>query len=237
MLELNKIYNMDCLDGMKLMDNDSVDLMITSPPYNFGKDYGEFKDNMKHDEYLDFVKSWMTEAYRVLKESSRAYIVLFDKLIFDYKKIAEEIGFTYVQTLVWCKPNLIKHTTYSGFDWAPMAEMILLLRKGKRISMLNNRTVNTFSFFVIPSPQSQWKGENKRYHIAQYPQKLVKMLILRTPCTTILDPFIGSGTTAVVSKQLNKNFIGFETEEKNINIANERLAKTQSIKNLKEVFG
>ena len=67
MLELNQIYNMDCVEGLKKIDDNSIDLIVTSPPYNVGIDYDTWQDNMHWKDYLAWCKEWLTECYRVLK--------------------------------------------------------------------------------------------------------------------------------------------------------------------------
>lgn len=216
---------MDCLDGLKQLDDESVDVAITSPPYNLGRGYGDqCDDNMSESEYKQFTLNWVKEVYRVLKQSGRLYIIVSDKLLFTYRKITEKVNFNFVQVLVWCKPNLIGGTGRVILDWRPMTEFILLVIKGKRNKM-RKTTIHGFSFFVISSPQSNWKGERKRYHPTQFPVKLIEHILTRTPGKIILDPFIGSGTTAVVCKKLGLNFIGFELNPDYVKISKQRLSK------------
>jgi len=217
---------MDCLEGLKQIDSNSTDIVITSPPYNLGRGYGETcDDKLLESEYEEFTQNWIKEVYRVLKQSGRMYIILSDRLLFTYRKITDKVGFNFVQILVWCKPNLVGGTKRVISDWLPMTEFILLVVKGKRNKM-NKTTIHGFSFFVISSPQSNWKGERKRFHPTQFPIKLIQHILTRTPGKIVLDPFIGSGTTAVVCKKLNLDFIGFEINPDYVKIANKRLSKT-----------
>ena len=68
---INKIINEECIEGLKQLEDNSVDLCVTSPPYNVGIEYDDWMDNMPVDEYLQFARDWLTEVYRVLKPDGR----------------------------------------------------------------------------------------------------------------------------------------------------------------------
>ena len=74
MLKLNNIYNMDCIEGLRLIDDESIDLIVTSPPYNIGIDYDSYIDYIPWKDYLSWCRSWLTECYRVLKPDGRICI-------------------------------------------------------------------------------------------------------------------------------------------------------------------
>jgi site-specific DNA-methyltransferase (adenine-specific) len=67
-IELNTVHNIDCVKGLKLVDDNSVDLIVTSPPYNVGIDYDTWKDNMSWSNYLNWCQEWLTECFRILKD-------------------------------------------------------------------------------------------------------------------------------------------------------------------------
>ena len=73
-MELNKIHNVDCLDGFKLIKNNSIDLIITSPPYNLNKNYENYSDLIPYSDYLHWVDKWVQESFRVLSEGGRICI-------------------------------------------------------------------------------------------------------------------------------------------------------------------
>ena len=73
-LELNKVHNMDCVEGLKQLDDNSIDLIVTSPPYNVGIDYDTWKDKMPWEDYLAWCKKWLSECFRVLKDDGRICI-------------------------------------------------------------------------------------------------------------------------------------------------------------------
>jgi len=223
MLELNKIYCGDCLEIMKEIDNESIDLVLTDPQYNIGKDYEISKDNISDSEFWTFTNKWISQIFRVLKEGSKFYFSCLEKQIFDYKPICEEIGFSYRQLLIWYGPNQVGKGKISK-EWSPMFEPIFLFSKGKRTPMLSG-IGNTHNVLIESRPQRNF-NKDKRYHITQKPLMLYKRIISRTRGNLILDPFIGSGTTAIACKQLGRNFIGIEINPDYVEIANRRLANT-----------
>jgi len=209
---------------MKEMPPSSVDFCIADPPFNVGKDYGDFNDKKPEKEYWNWLKIRIKQVFRVLKENSRLYVFHGDKGIFKLKPICESIGFKYHQNLIWHKRNLC--TFRSGRitgDWHFMHENILLFHKGKRTPMLASRDANCFSVLIYPSPQRNFKYG--RDHPAQKPLGLMKHIIYRTPGELILFPFLGSGVDVRAAKDLKRNFIGIEINAHYCKIAEERLAQ------------
>lgn len=221
---INKIHCADCLEFMKEMPNSSVDFCIADPPFNVGKDYGNFNDKKPELEYWKWLKERIEQIFRVLKKNSRLYIFHGDRGIFKLKPLCESIGFKYHQNLIWHKRNLC--TFRSGRitgDWHFMHENILLFHKGKRTSMLPSHYANCFSVLIYPSPQRNFK--EGRSHPAQKPLQLIKHIIYRTPGDLILFPFLGSGIDTRAAKDLKRNFIGIEINPNYCKIAEERLAQ------------
>lgn len=109
--ELDRIYNMDCLEGMRMMDDGSVDLVVTSPPYNVGKDYGDVYDDGKPlNEYLGFIRCVFAEVYRILKVGGRALINVantgrkpYVPLASYYNIMMIELGYLHRGEIIWDK--------------------------------------------------------------------------------------------------------------------------------------
>jgi len=110
--------------NMPLADN-SVNIILTSPPYNVNLPYEDYDDNLPEDEYFEIMKAFLSEAYRVCAESARMYCGLGDKTIWQFKQMAEDAGFHYVQMLTWCKPNLARGCKSIHNDWMCSSEHIL----------------------------------------------------------------------------------------------------------------
>ena len=203
MLEKNKIYQGDCLELLKNISSDSIDLVITDPPYGMGFQSNHRK--VKHDGIigddtlpLDAIK----ECIRVAKNA--CYVFCRWDNLKDMPKPRS--------VLVWVKNNWsmgdLEHE--HGRQW----EAICFYPKDghefvKRIPDVIhcNRTGNDL-------------------HPTEKPMKLIRELIKANKGDVVLDPFIGSGTTALACKQLGKDFIGIEIEPKYIDIANKRLQQT-----------
>lgn len=206
------------------MPDASVDIVFTSPPYNVGLAYIAYDDNREWNEFIDWLTSVYKEIERVLSDGGRIYSVLSDKLLFDLKPIQDKLGLTFVQILTWCKPNLCGGTSRISGDWNFLTEHILLFRKGKRTPMQNGNS-NTHSYFVIATPQSNFK--EGRFHPAQFPISLPDRILSRTPGDVVLDPFMGTGSTGLASIRNKRNFIGIEIDPNYFSVAEKRVKEAQ----------
>lgn len=225
MLELNKIYNMDCMEGMMMIEDESIDLVVTDPPYKCisggkpkkkGQPSGILsKNDGKIFDYNDIKpEMWIPEIYRVLKQNTHCYIMTNTINLFNYLNICKTVGFKLHSILVWKKNNCTPSRWYMK-----NGEYILFLRKGKakKINNVGSKMVHEFENII----------RNKR-HPTEKPVELMRMYIENSSNENdiVLDPFMGSGTTAVACKQLNRRFIGFEIDKKYFDIANRRLMET-----------
>ena len=246
---LNTIIEGSC-ENMKDIPNNSLHLMITSPPYNVSKEYD---NDLSLNEYLDLLKNCFTETYRVLVNGGRAcinmanvgrkpYIPLSDYV----SKIMIEIGFNMRGEIIWNKSaGAGISTAWGSFQSASnpilrdVHEYILIFSKGnyKRERDKNEKEFrhdNISKEEFIEWTKSVWtmnpESAKRIGHPAPFPEELPNRLIKLFSFTNdiVLDPFMGSGTTAIAAIKNNRNFIGYEINEEYINIANNR------IKNLKE---
>ena len=216
-MELNKIYNEDCLKGMKRIENESVDLIVTDPPYkttsrgNAGNSGGMtqnkefmtgkvFKHNdIKFEEYLP-------EFYRILKPTGHCYVMVNHKNLYNALTVAKESGFTFIKSLIWNKGNKIMGQFYMS-----QFEYILFFRKGKA-KRINN--CGTSDLLSVPNKKTK-DEEGKNIHDTEKPVELMKVLIENSSFENdiVLDPFMGSGTTAIACMNTERNFIGFELDK------------------------
>jgi len=208
MLELNKIYCMDCLDGLKLIPDNSIDLVLTDPPYGIKRDkgfggFGGFGKPIARRRYEEDEwdstrpkKEYFDELLRVSKQA----IIFGGNFFTDYLPVG-------THWIVWDKLNTMPTFGDCELIWTNSSR-----KSVKKITV-------------------QWNGllgkEGERYHPTQKPLELIKILInnYSKEGDTVLDPFMGSGTTAVACKQLRRNFIGFELSQKYVDIANKRLSQ------------
>ena len=243
---LNTIIQGSC-ENMKDIPNNSLHLMITSPPYNVSKEYD---NDLSLEEYLNLLKNCFAETYRVLVDGGRAcvnianigrkpYIPLSDYV----SKIMIEIGFNMRGEIIWNKSaGAGISTAWGSFQSASnpilrdVHEYILIFSKGnyKRERDKNEkefRKDNISKEEFIEWTKSVWtmnpESAKRIGHPAPFPEELPNRLIKLFSFTNdiVLDPFMGSGTTAIASIKNNRNFVGYEINEEYINLANNRIEK------------
>lgn len=229
-MELNKIYNMDCLEGMKQMADNSVDLVVTDPPYKFLSKSsvsggGFFND--KNKQNLIKIKNkfglffnpkiYLSELKRIMKNFN-LYIFTNKNLIYDYIKFAKYNKYVF-DILLWIKPNPVPIN--KGHYLIDKEYIIYIRSKGATFNS-NLGYNNYFTYFSYPIGVKQ-KWEHPTIKPIELIKKIIK--ISSNENDIVLDPFMGSGTTAVACKQLNRKFIGFETSKEYCDIANKRLSQ------------
>lgn len=219
--ELDSIITGDALDLLSHLPDGCVNIVLTSPPYNIGLKYDGFNDNLPEDEFREFTKSWLTQAFRVMADAGRIYVIVHEKMLFWIQPIALDIGFNYGGLLTWCKPNSVSRFQRMSGDWMQMAEPILEFRKGARTPMVHGEG-NTFNWFVIATPQTNFN--EGRQHPAQLPLELCRRIISRTPGDVVLDPFCGSGSVLIAARGLNRHWLGCDLVEEVAQKARDRMA-------------
>ena len=210
MLELNKIYQGDCLEVMKDIDGSLIDLIVTDPPYNaknIGPNkriYSEGIMQLPEKEYKKFCKSWFKEAFRLSKN------IVFTPGISNTHNYPQPYWI-----LCWHKPSAVCFNRLGGFNaWEP----VFIYGKSKKRLGQDYIKYDSLNFNKGP----------EKYHPCPKNINLIKWLVrhFSNENDLILDPFIGSGTTAVACKLLDRNFIGIEINPDYVDIANKRLANT-----------
>lgn len=232
MLRHNKIYQMDALDGLKQLSNNSVDLVITDPPYNIASgDRRTFRggkpvstmttwgawDRFHPFDYDLLIMSVISQCYRILKDGGA--LVLFSALedngFFIRQAVAR--GFTYRNQLIMVKKNPLPSLSKTNFRHAFEVCMYVTKGKPKTFNFLSQQScLNVF-------PYSNTQRMTK--HPTEKPLAFIKKLV--ETCSEkgdlVLDPFLGSGTTAVAAQESARRFLGFEINSDYIKMANERL--------------
>ncbi|MDP3986698.1 MAG: DNA methyltransferase, partial [Nanoarchaeota archaeon] len=125
----NKLICGDCIEALKGLPENSVDIIVTSPPYNLSMEYSEYEDFISHEKYMDFNKNWIEQLYRVSKsdgrfclnipfEASRTFVKNGTRqtLYSDYVNLAKEIGWKYKLLIVWNKANVSRRTAWGCYD-------------------------------------------------------------------------------------------------------------------------
>lgn len=213
----------DCLEIMKDIPDESIDLIITDPPYKIvqggctnkavrlkGSNQEQLKKGTLFNNNSIKFSEWVPEVYRVLKNNSHCYIMSNDRNINELLNVCKNTGFKLLNILVWGKSKHSPNRYYMK-----NCEFIVFLRKGKAKNINN---MGTKQLLLVNNV------ENKR-HPSEKPIELMKILIENSSNENdvVLDCFMGIGTTGVACKKLNRNFIGIELDEKYFNIAKERI--------------
>lgn len=239
-----KILFTDTLKTTMIKD-ESVDLIVTSPPYNLNIDYKSCNDNQPYPEYLDFTRKWLQRAYKWLKSDGRLCLnVPLDKnkgghqsVGADVTQIAKEVGFNYHSTIIWNEGNISKSSAWGSwmsascpFVIAPV-ELIILFYKDswKKTSGSKISTITREEFMTYTNGVWTFKGESKKKigHPAPFPVELPERCIklLSYEGDIVLDPFMGSGSTVIAAKKNNRKGIGIDFEIEYCELAMNRILK------------
>lgn len=227
------------LEGFKKIDDNSIDLIITSPPYNLGIKYDSYDDNKEKSDYEQFINEVADNLYRIIKPDGRVCInIPCDgnmkvngenqkcDISFMIKKIFCDKGFIYRDKFYWDKEHLKNRQAWGSFESASSPnillpfEEIIVFYKEKRIKEKSQNNVNEMiNGDFIEYTNGHWKI--KPYTIKEgcpvpFPQEIPKRLIQLYSFRgdIVLDPFSGNGTTCIVAKKLGRNFIGIELSKK-----------------------
>ncbi len=234
-----------CEDFLKqTLDRNSIDLIVTSPPYNVDIAYNSYKDDDSYADYRLFSKSWLKEAYRVLKNDGRLCLnVALDKnkggqqsVTADLTTIAKSVGFKYHSTIIWNEGNISRRTAWGSYKSAsapyviaPVETIVILYKKNWKKNKRGESDITKDEFIDWTNGLWTFNGESKKKvgHPAPFPIELPRRCIKLFSYIgdVVLDPFLGSGTTLVASYNLKRKGIGIEIDKKYFNLAIERISK------------
>lgn len=226
----------DVIQELSKMPDKSISLIVTDPPYNLNKDYGNNKDNLEFAEYLKFSKRWLSEAYRILKDDGSLYIFMGMKYIsYIYTILEQDLCMYFNSWITWYYTQGIGKT--KGFS--PRHDDILMFTKHQKKFTFNLDDIRVPQKFYRSinnmrgaNPGNVWEfshmhycNKNRQNHPTQKPEALYERMILASSNEgdTILDPFVGSGTLLRVCQQTNRKGIGIDINPQYIEMANERL--------------
>lgn len=236
------ILNNDFVQDCSLEPN-SIDLVVTSPPYNLGVQYGALSDSLSYDHYLEFTASWLHSCWEYLKADGRLCInVPLDtnrggqrSVGADVTTVAQQAGFRYQSTIVWNESNISRRTAWGSWMSASApyviapVELIIVLYKEtwKKTSGSGISDITRDEFIEWTNGLWTFNGESKKKvgHPAPFPVELPKRCIKLFSFVgdTVLDPFMGSGTTLLAARALQRRAIGVEVEKTYCALARERL--------------
>ena len=237
----------DCLELLKEIKDETINLVVTSPPYNKHSnkrhirktdswqnakiDYGSYIDDIPEQEYQEWQKKVIRELIRVLKKDGSIFYnhkprIVNHRIIFPNEWLSE---FNIRQMIIWNRKN---SPTLEPIRFLPTTEYIYWITKEAKTPKFNREAMKyaeVWNITATPNP----------LHPAPFPEELVKRCILATTQNSdiVLDPFMGSGTTGVACQQLGRNFIGYEISPDYFKIAEKRIKEAETQRKLNEFKG
>ena len=250
--KLNTVIHGDCIEVLKTFPQDTFDLIFVDPPYYLqlpkGKrlkradgseiipvddKWDKFKN---YEEFDQFTLNWLTECQRVLKPTGTLWVIGMYHNIFRVGKIMQDLGIWFLNDVIWVKlgalPNLNGRRFTNNHEtliWAVKNkycksytfnyELLKEINNGKQMK-------DTDRLFPICTGNERWRdGNGIKVHTTQKPLSLIKRVVLTASNKgdLILDPFLGTGTTAVAAQGLGRKWIGIEKEKKYVEIAKKRI--------------
>lgn len=284
-MKVNRIINGDCVQVMKELPESSVDLVVTSPPYNVGIDYDQHEDNLMMTDYWEWTEVWLTELYRVLKDDGRVAINMpyetntqdrggRQLFMAEFWSIMKKVGYGFfgLVDLEEDSPQRSKTTAWGSwmsssapYIYNPKECVLLGYKKDykkntkgepqwspERVVEVTNedtgrvRNRKEYSehdkkeFMNLVFGQWEYMADTnqltKATFSADIPNKAIKILSYKNDL--VLDPFSGSGTTALTALKLGRKYLGIELSKKYVDISeariNEYKAKLTQLTSLKE---
>lgn len=247
------IYNDNVLN-INCLPKNSIDLIVTSPPYNVGIEYKSNNDDLGYKEYLDFSYQWINNCYNWASEQARFLLnIPLDKnkgghhpVGADLTKIALKTGWKYHSTIVWNEGNISRRTAWGSwlsasapYVIAPVELILILYKKEwKKTNGSKQSDITKDEFMNWTNGLWTFSGESKKRigHPAPFPRELPKRCIKLFSYIDdiVLDPFLGSGTTLIESS-INKRYgIGIELNKEYCEIAKKRLI-VETLPNISQI--
>ena len=224
---MGKLINGGCMENMRTLKDESIDLIVTDPPYpttsrgHAGNSGGmlqkEINKKGKVFEHNNIdCTEYAPEFYRVLKDGSHCYVMTNHINLIKMLNVFTDCGFHFIKSLIWNKGNKIMGQYYMS-----QFEYILFFRKGYGKKINNCGTAD-----ILSVPNKKTKDANgKNIHDTEKPVELMKILIENSTQKgdIVLDPFVGVGATALACIESERDYIGIELDENYYNIAKERV--------------
>lgn len=245
---------MDNFLDTEAIDENSIDLIVTSPPYNVDIKYQTYDDTIPYEKYLEFSERWLEKAFNLLKNDGRFCLnIPLDKnkggqqsVYADIITIAKRVGYKYHATIVWNEQNISRRTAWGSwlsasapYVIAPV-EMIAVLYKRywRKTTGSGKSDITREEFITYTNAVWNFMGESKSKvgHPAPFPVELPKRCIKLFSFVgdTVLDPFLGSGSTLIACLQTQRKGIGVEIDPKYCEIAKKRILKELKLANKAE---
>ena len=244
-LGTNKIYNKDCIVGMKTIPNEKIDLVVTDPPFaiNFKAKKANYNrtasrvlsgyNEITKENYYEFTLNWMSQCFRILKESGGMYVFSGWNNLGDILNAIEEIGFITVNHIIWkYQFGVVTNRKFVTSHYHCLyickndkkRKFFPYERFGKEEKNNQGRSLHyKDKEDVWEIKREYWTGDEKTP--TKLPAEIIKKILQYSSeeGDLVFDPFLGSGQTAVVSKLLKRNYIGFEIVKEYFDFISKRL--------------
>jgi site-specific DNA-methyltransferase (adenine-specific) len=245
----NSIVCGDCIEILSKVKEPFADLIFADPPFNIGYKYDKYYDKVKSKNYIAWTQQWMSVCKSVLKPQGSFYIAIGDEYAANVKIIADEIGLYLRNWIIW-------HYTFgqqTKNKFARSHTHIFYFVKDKKNFTFNDWSVRVPSDRQLiyndrranpqgKMPDDVWTeysrvcgtfNERQLWHPCQMPESLLKRIIAAStnPGELVLDPFIGSGTTAAAAVQLGRDYAGIDVSQQYVDNTKKRLKELESKRN------
>jgi len=240
----HKLVCGDCMEEFKKIRDESIDLIITDPPFNIGKKYNSYVDNRAKEDYINWCEKWLQECARVLKDGGALYLFNYPENNAYLMPFLDRI-LTFKRWMTWHYPV---NTGMSPTNFTRSQHSILFYIKGKKNNVFNKSEIavpyknpedkrikallangspgrtpyDVFNFNIVKNV-----SKDKTAHPCQIPVQLLEIFIKASSNEgdLILDPFAGSFSTNAAAKKLGRNSIGIDIDKSYIKIGKKRLVK------------
>lgn len=239
-----QLYNEDCLSAMQKMPDDSIELILTDPPYNLGlfmknrdTNLKKMRDNffgdagwddLEYDDWIASMDAFFEQAARTMKKGGSMVVFMSIIKVEGIIRLAEKHGFYYKTTGIWHKQNPMPRNMNLHFINSTEAWVYFTYKK--KTGTFNNQGKAIHDFIETSVTPAGEKKHGK--HPTQKPVQLMEhfILLLSNPGDTVLDPFMGSGSTGVAARRNgnNRNFIGVELSKEYMDYAAQRIKEVDS---------
>ena len=247
------VYNDDIINT-NCIDKGTIDLIVTSPPYNVDIQYNSHNDKMTYEAYLDFTKKWIAKCYELAKDDGRFCLnIPLDKnkggqqsVCADITTIAKEVGWKYHSTIIWNEGNISRRTAWGSwlsasapYVIAPVEVIVVLYKKSwKKIDSSHKKSdITKKDFMDWTNGVWVFNGESKKRigHPAPFPIELPRRCIKLFTFVgdIVLDPFLGSGTTLITCVKTGRKGIGVDIDRNYCKLAKERIVREGEINQFK----
>jgi len=246
-MEVNKIYNEDCLTTLSRLPDECLDMVFADPPFNVGKKYNGYKD--QKENYFEWQEQWISEVFRCLKPTGTFYLMTIDRNLPETLHSMSKYGL-FVNLIKW--QNVSASHNKRSF-WMSSQPIAMYAKTDDYIFNTYAETRETFKAWDKKRAErmkgqllDQWDdiplvyagsiihkeailkpGTKQKAHLAQMPEHLPGRAIKFSTNENglVYDPFMGSGTTAMAAIKLNRNYLGSEISPEYYNLINERITE------------